>query len=111
MKPHLEILPPPQRAFWDEHARSVPDGWVLYGGTAIALRYGHRSSVDFDFFSDSELDEDALRRTMQPLRDGTVLARRSNTLTVAAPVGDRGGRGAKSGPVGGHVGVGAVAVT
>ena len=87
MKPHLEVLPPAQRAFWDEHARSVPEGWVLYGGTAIALRYGHRSSVDFDFFSDRELDEDALRRTVLPLRDGAVLARRSNTLTVAAPVG------------------------
>lgn len=87
MKPHLEILPPPQRAFWDEHAGSIPDGWVLYGGTAIALRYGHRSSIDFDFFSDSELDEDALRRSVPPLRYGTVLARRSNTLTVAASVG------------------------
>ncbi len=61
MKPHLEILPPPQRAFWDEHARSIPEGWVLYGGTAIALRYGHRSSIDFDFFSHHELDEDRLR--------------------------------------------------
>ncbi len=87
MKPHLEILPPPQRAFWDKHAQSVPDGWVLYGGTAIALRYGHRSSVDFDFFSDSELNEDVLRQDVLPLRDGKVLARRSNTLTVAAPVG------------------------
>ncbi len=76
MKPHLEILPPPQRAFWDAHARSIPPGWVLYGGTAIALRYGHRTSVDFDFFSNRELDKTALRRTLQPLRDGTVLTRR-----------------------------------
>ncbi len=88
MKPHLEILPPPQRAFWDAHARSIPKSWVLYGGTAIALRYGHRSSVDFDFFSDRELNEDALRRDVQPLRDGTVLTRRSNTLIAAAPVDD-----------------------
>lgn len=50
------------------------------------MRYGHRSSVDFDFFSDRELNEDALRRTVQPLRDGTVLTRRSNTLIAAAPV-------------------------
>ncbi len=88
MKPHLEFLPPPQRAFWDEHAGSVPEGWVLYGGTAIALRYGHRTSVDFDFFSDRELNEDALRRDVQPLRDGTVLTRRSSTLIAAAPVDD-----------------------
>ncbi|MDF1482816.1 nucleotidyl transferase AbiEii/AbiGii toxin family protein [Extensimonas sp. H3M7-6] len=25
-------------------------GFALYGGTAIALRLGHRQSVDFDFF-------------------------------------------------------------
>ncbi len=87
MKPHLEILPPPQRAFWDEHARSIPEGWVLYGGAAIALRYGHRSSVDFDFFSHHELDEDRLRRDLSPLQGGTVVVRRPDTLIVAAPVG------------------------
>ena len=30
----------------------------MYGGTAIALRLGHRTSVDFDFFSHLPLDED-----------------------------------------------------
>lgn len=86
MKPHLETLPASQRAFWDAHARSIPPGWVLYGGTAIALRYGHRTSVDFDFFSDRELDEDLLRRDVGPLRDGTVIVRRPDTLIVASPV-------------------------
>jgi len=86
MKPHLEILPPAQRAFWDEHAQSLPEGWVLYGGTATALRYGHRTSIDFDFFSDREIDEDRLRRDVGPLRDGTVVVRRPDTLIVAAPI-------------------------
>jgi hypothetical protein len=88
MTPCLEILPRAQRAFWDRHAGSIPPGWVLYGGTAVALRYGHRTSVDLDFFSDLDLDEDALRGGIEPLRDGTVLVRRPDTLTVAAPVGD-----------------------
>lgn len=88
MTPCLDILPPAQRAFWDRHAGSIPPGWVLYGGTAVALRYGHRTSVDFDFFSDLDLDADALRSGIEPLRDGTVLVRRPDTLTVAAPVGD-----------------------
>lgn len=88
MKPRLEILPPPQRAFWDEHAGSIPEGWVLYGGTAVALRYGHRSSVDFDFFSNRELDEDRLRQALGPVREGTVIVRQPDTLIVAAPVGD-----------------------
>lgn len=88
MTPCLEILPPAQRAFWDRHAASIPPGWVLYGETAVALRYGHRTSVDLDFFSDLDLDADALRGGIAPLRDGTVLVRRPDTLTVAAPVGD-----------------------
>lgn len=50
MTPHLEILPAAQRVFWDTMAGKVPHHFVLYGGTAIALRCGHRESVDFDFF-------------------------------------------------------------
>ncbi len=87
MKLHLEILPPPQKVFWDEHGGSIPPGWVLYGGTAVALRFGHRKSVDLDFFANGELDEAVLRRGVQPVRDGTVLVRRPDTLVVAAPVG------------------------
>ena len=29
----------------------MPQHFLLYCGTAVALRYGHRQSVDFDFFS------------------------------------------------------------
>lgn len=51
LKPRLEILPPSQRRLWDEMRGAIPAGFVLYGGTALALRLGHRASVDFDFFS------------------------------------------------------------
>jgi hypothetical protein len=36
-------------ALWPQ-LKNVPEQYVLYGGTAVALRYGHRNSVDFDFF-------------------------------------------------------------
>lgn len=49
---HLEILPEAQRRLWPELRPTLQLGLVLYGGTAIALRLGHRSSVDFDFFTD-----------------------------------------------------------
>lgn len=55
----LDILPPPQRALWSE-LEAVPRSFVLYGGTALALRLGHRASVDFDFFSHDALDHRAL---------------------------------------------------
>jgi hypothetical protein len=51
LKPRLEILPPSQRRLWDEMRGPIPGGFVLYGGTALALRLGHRASEDFDFFS------------------------------------------------------------
>jgi hypothetical protein len=46
----LDILPGAQRRLWDELG-DTPQEFVLYGGTALALRCGHRKSVDFDFFS------------------------------------------------------------
>ncbi len=80
MKVRLDILPAAQRELWDEHAGAVPPGWVLYGGTAVALRLGHRQSVDFDFFSDLPLDEDALRGAVRCLGTAQVLHRAPNTL-------------------------------
>jgi len=81
---HLEILPPPQRAFWDEDLQSLPPGWVLYGGTAIALHLGHRQSRDFDFFSSDALDRAALRRSCRQLADGKTLQDEPDSLTVVA---------------------------
>jgi hypothetical protein len=54
LKPDLSILPRAQQAFWSKDAPAVPTGFVLYGGTAVALRCGHRQSVDFDWFSSRE---------------------------------------------------------
>ncbi len=48
--PRLDILPLSQRRLWDELGE-LPEEFVLYGGTAIALHLGHRQSVDFDFFT------------------------------------------------------------
>lgn len=39
-----------QRRLWEELG-GAPRGFVLYGGTALALRFEHRSSEDFDFFA------------------------------------------------------------
>lgn len=44
-KPRLEILPPGQQRLWPELKPASLLGFVLYGGTAIALRLGHRLSL------------------------------------------------------------------
>lgn len=61
--PRTDILPPAQAALWPGLAPVAALGFTLYGGTAIALRLGHRVSEDFDFFSPVPLDSAALLRT------------------------------------------------
>jgi len=86
MKLHLEILPKPQEEFWCTMAGTVPAHFVLYGGTAVALRLGHRSSVDFDFFSDQSLEVDRLLATVPFLKRAITLDRKPDTLTVSMPM-------------------------
>lgn len=47
----------------------MPAEFVLYRGTALALRLGHRTSVDFDFFSTTPFEGDVLRSHIAFLRD------------------------------------------
>lgn len=54
---HLEVLPPAQISVLAVLAPVIEDrSFYLAGGTALALRHGHRRSVDFDFFSASKFD-------------------------------------------------------
>lgn len=87
-KPHLEILPAGQRELWPKLTPAAGLGFALYGGTAVALRLGHRASVDFDFFSDSPLDPEAIRRAFGWFAAARVLQESPNTLTLLVPYGD-----------------------
>lgn len=79
--PQLDILPPPQRILWPD-LDQVPAGFTLYGGTALALRLGHRQSIDFDFFSFRDIEPDRLLEDLAVLRNAHTLQREKNTLTV-----------------------------
>ena len=59
----LSILPAVQMAMWSVLSK-VSKRFVLYGGTAIALRIVHRESVDFDFFTSDNFSSDGLVREM-----------------------------------------------
>ena len=69
---HLEILPEAQWRLWPELRPTLQLGFVLYGGTAIALRLGHRSSVDFNFFTEQLLDRIAIH-TAFPFLDRSLV--------------------------------------
>jgi hypothetical protein len=82
LTPHLEILPERQQRLWPSLAGLAGVGFVLYGGTAIALRYGHRVSVDFDFFSDRPLNRQRLSRALPWMNAALVLQDQPETLTL-----------------------------
>src|SRR5437879_75999 len=85
--PRYEILPPAQRQLCPDLAQ-VPKHFVLYGGTGLALRLGHRASVDFDFFTSESFSSEALFASLPLFAGAKVLQNVSQTLTVAV---DRGG--------------------
>jgi hypothetical protein len=84
--PRLEILPPEQRRLWPELAPAAGLGLVLYGGTAIALRLGHRPSVDFDFFTEAPLDRQAIRAALPFVRRSLVVQDEREAWTMLVPV-------------------------
>lgn len=87
IRPRLEILPPGQRKIWPELTGIASLGYVLYGGTALALRLAHRRSVDFDFFTDQPLSRSDLFGAMSHLAHSTLLQDTSDTITAVVPVG------------------------
>jgi Nucleotidyl transferase AbiEii toxin, Type IV TA system len=82
-KPHLEILPETQKVIWSKLGWTKANEYVLYGGTAIALRCGHRASIDFDFFTDKQLNHQAIHQQLRKLGIAyQVVQDEKNTLTV-----------------------------
>lgn len=79
-EPNLSILPAPQLRLWPE-LDATPDHFTLYGGTALALRLGHRVSVDFDFFSSQSFDPDRLAGTIPYLKNAERVQVEPDTLT------------------------------
>jgi hypothetical protein len=55
-------------------------GAYLAGGTGMALRFGHRRSVDLDFFLTDAFDEDFLLQRIQQIPEVAVVERAPKTL-------------------------------
>jgi hypothetical protein len=72
-QPRLDILPAAQRRLWLQLRPTRDMGLVLYGGTAIALRLGHRASFDFAFFTERPIARDALTAALSLVAHATVL--------------------------------------
>jgi hypothetical protein len=82
---HEEVIPPHGLelvAALERRRSAALRGWVLAGGTALALRLGHRVSGDLDFFRASAVDLEALARVLERVGECETLGRDARTLNV-----------------------------
>lgn len=79
--PRLDVLPEAQRRLWAELS-VIPAEFTLYGGTALALHLGHRTSVVFDFFGSRAIDVAALEGGISFLAGAKIVQREKNTLSA-----------------------------
>src|SRR5256714_15270300 len=61
---------------------AIPEDFVVYGGTALALHLGHRESADFDFFGGRKFDVRALQTGIPFLAGAKIIQRAQDTLTA-----------------------------
>ena len=82
---HREALPATSGellAALNRHGATEFSGWVLAGGTGLALQLGHRVSEDFDFFRTHGLDTAALFERLSEVAACDTLYSDERTLTV-----------------------------
>jgi hypothetical protein len=58
------------------------DRFYLAGGTALALQFGHRLSLDLDFFSPEHFDQESLLQQLQALPGFALVSKAPYTLHV-----------------------------
>ena len=80
--PRMDVLPAAQKRLWPALRGAAQIGFVLYGGTAIALRLRHRQSIDFDFFCAQPLDRAALVAALPFIATATLIQDERNALSV-----------------------------
>ena len=61
---HLEALDDPKRRTLVAQANAIGPEYYLAGGTGLALRLGHRTSRDLDWFTPKDIDPDVLERAL-----------------------------------------------
>jgi Nucleotidyl transferase AbiEii toxin, Type IV TA system len=80
----IDILPAAQQEIWPSLAAAPRLSFVLYGGTAVALHLGHRTSVDFDFFSSAPFDKSAIEASFAFMPKARTIQEDRSTLAVSA---------------------------
>ncbi len=67
----------------------IVQDFYLAGGTALALQYGHRQSMDFDFFKEEPFDIDkVLRQLSKAVEKGNIEVRTKQESTLLCYIDD-----------------------
>lgn len=81
---HFDAIPAAVRLLLEQLARRAElTAFHLGEGTSLALRLGHRLSVDLDFFTTETFDPEAFMARLD-LPDAAAVARSTGTLTLDA---------------------------
>jgi hypothetical protein len=86
LNPQPGILPDAQALLWPVLGE-VPEHFILYGGTGLALRLGHRQSADFDFFSAQSFIPTDLLLELPSLGRVTINEAAPNNLVITTASG------------------------
>jgi hypothetical protein len=86
LNPQAGILPDAQAALWPVLGE-VPEHFILYGGTGLALHLGHRQSADFDFFSAQSFIPTDLLLELPSLGRVTINDAAPNNLVITTASG------------------------
>jgi len=82
---HEKVLPPGSRnvlARLENNTSPALQGWILAGGTGLALHLGHRCSEDFDLFNTESMDIQGLHEIFKLEGSYKTLQEEKRTLTV-----------------------------
>ncbi len=80
---HLEILDPKRNKLLSKLDFLNKQGFYMAGGTALALQIGHRTSLDFDFYTNKNFDSAKLYQELRKrFEKATLLQKAEDTLIV-----------------------------
>lgn len=74
------MAPEAEKTLLDLHRQSILSDFYLAGGTGLALYFGHRRSIDLDFFSSTLFNEDILLKKVEKLSEVSWVEKEKNTL-------------------------------
>lgn len=81
---HEKVLPKGSKVLLEKVKKAHFDftGWILAGGTGLALQLGHRISEDFDFFRTDPFNVQQLHPALKKVSSYQTLQEDQRTLTV-----------------------------